>query len=210
MTSAHHASTTAPLAHMDVLVLDYLAALWAETEDLPPDLRDELMTTVADYIAMRRASAVDPLEDAEQIVRRLGPPRDLAAAARRGRLPVHLRAPVSVRPAPVPPPVGAGQGDYAALALLTAGSLALPVISPLAGLIMVSGSARLTPAVKAGAWILCSGAAVTGLLFMLFAVAGQHTGEWLVLAYLVMVAGPFVAALTLIPGVVTRRDGARR
>ncbi len=38
-------------ADADVIVLDYLAALWAESEDLSPDLRDELMTTVADYIA---------------------------------------------------------------------------------------------------------------------------------------------------------------
>src|SRR5689334_22514841 len=46
--------TSAPLAHTDVVVLDYLAALWAESEDLSPELRDELVNTVADYIALRR------------------------------------------------------------------------------------------------------------------------------------------------------------
>ncbi len=38
MTSALHRQDTAPLAHRDVLVLDYLAALWAATDDLQPDL----------------------------------------------------------------------------------------------------------------------------------------------------------------------------
>ncbi|MFD0524207.1 HAAS signaling domain-containing protein [Paractinoplanes durhamensis] len=79
--------TTAPLAHTDVIVLDYLAALWAQSEDLSPEQRDSLMSTVADYIAARRVAAVDPLEDAAAIVRRLGPPEDLVAAMRRGALP---------------------------------------------------------------------------------------------------------------------------
>ena len=46
--------STAPLAHTDVIVLDYLAALWAQSEDLSPQMRDDLMTTVADYISARR------------------------------------------------------------------------------------------------------------------------------------------------------------
>jgi len=45
--------TSAPLAHTDVVVLDYLAALWAQSEELSPEMRDELMSTVADYIAVR-------------------------------------------------------------------------------------------------------------------------------------------------------------
>jgi hypothetical protein len=35
------ADVTAPLAHADVIVLDYLAALWAESGDLSPQMRDE-------------------------------------------------------------------------------------------------------------------------------------------------------------------------
>ena len=46
--------STAPLAHTDVIVLDYLAALWAQSEDLSPQQRDDLMSTVADYIQARR------------------------------------------------------------------------------------------------------------------------------------------------------------
>ncbi|MEU4220002.1 hypothetical protein AB0F10_32240, partial [Actinoplanes sp. NPDC026623] len=89
MTSVPHHYDTAPLVHTDVLVLDYLAALWAAGEDLEPALRDELMTTVADYIAMRRTSPTDPIDDPAQILHRLGPPEPLAAAARRGRVPAH-------------------------------------------------------------------------------------------------------------------------
>ncbi|WP_394328236.1 HAAS signaling domain-containing protein, partial [Couchioplanes caeruleus] len=97
MTSGPYSDDTAPLAHSDVLVLDYLAALWAAGDDLDPDLRDELMTTVADYIAMRRAAGGEPADDPSLILRRLGAPEALAAAARRGRMPAHLR-----RPAPLP------------------------------------------------------------------------------------------------------------
>ena len=44
--------TTAPISLTDTIVLDYLAAVWAQSEDLTPQLRDELMTTVTDYIAV--------------------------------------------------------------------------------------------------------------------------------------------------------------
>src|ERR671917_585279 len=75
-----HSKDTAPLAHADVVVLDYLAALWAESEGLAPELRDELMTTVADYIAARRTSVSDPISDPEEIVGRLGPPEAIVAS----------------------------------------------------------------------------------------------------------------------------------
>ncbi|MEV6492547.1 hypothetical protein AB0M20_28605, partial [Actinoplanes sp. NPDC051633] len=106
MTSAPN-QDTAPLAHADVIVLDYLAALWAESEGLAHELRDELMTTVADYIAARRTSVSDPISDPEEIVGRLGPPEAIVASVRRGRMPAHLRMPlpppVPVRRRPAPP-----------------------------------------------------------------------------------------------------------
>jgi HAAS len=79
-------SDTAVLAHGDIIVLDYLAALWAESEHLSPDVRDELMATVADYIALRRAD-----NEPHQVVGRLGPPEALAAAAHRGAISPHVR-----------------------------------------------------------------------------------------------------------------------
>src|SRR3954447_16824518 len=102
--------STAPLAHTDVIVLDYLAALWAQSEDLSPQQRDDLMSTVADYIQARRMAAA-PLEDAGAIVQRLGPPESRVDAAGRGQVPAHIRLPALIPPpAPAPlAPIGHGQ-----------------------------------------------------------------------------------------------------
>jgi hypothetical protein len=205
MTSVPHHYDTTPLAHTDVLVLDYLAALWGESEDLAPELRDELMTTVADYIAMRRTSVADPLEDPRHILHRLGPPEALAAAARRGRMPAHLRRPVM--PAPLPPPASNSSAgpEYAGIALLTAGSVVLPVISPLAGLMLVSGSPRWSPAQKTAAWVLAGLPVLLGFVLVIGAAAFGGGEAAVLLAYLGMVAGAIIAGLSLLPGLAARR-----
>jgi hypothetical protein len=203
MTSVPHHQDTAPLAHTDVLVLDYLAALWAAADDLEPELRDQLMTTVADYIAMRRSSTFDPIEDPRHILHRLGPPEALAAAARRGRMPAHLRRPVMpVAPADNSP---SGNLEYAGIALITAGSVVLPVISPLAGLLLVSGSRRWSPAQKTAAWVLAALPVLLGFVMVLAALAFGGGPEVVVLAYLAMVAGAIIAGLSLLPGLAARR-----
>ncbi|HEV7963518.1 MAG TPA: hypothetical protein VGP57_13345 [Actinoplanes sp.] len=200
MTAAQHWSDTAPLAHTDTLVLDYLGALWAETDDLAPELRDELMSTVADYIAMRRAAGE---EDPELILRRLGPPEAIAAAVRRGRMPPHLRLPA------MPPPVrtgGAPSGhlEYAGIALLTGGAVVLPVVAPLAGMLLVSGSPRWTPVQKTAAWVLAGVPVLIGLMFVLGALLFMGGAGPFALGYLSMIAGPFVAGLSLLPGLARR------
>ena len=217
MTTAPHRDASpadqAPLAHGDVIVLDYLAALWAESEDLSPELRDELMSTVADYIAMRRTSTSDPLADPEQIVGRLGPPEVLVAAVRRGRMPMHLRLPAPPRttlvPAVVPPSAGPpSAADSTAVALLMAGSFVMPVVSPLAGLVIVSSSPRWSREHKAAAWVLAVGGTAAALFVMvLLAAATSSAGPALVMAYLVMVTGSVVAGLCLLPGLTGRRQG---
>jgi uncharacterized membrane protein len=204
MTSAPDRTPTAPLAHQDVLVLDYLAALWAATEDLPPDLRDELMSTAAEYIAARRAAA-GPVDDTALIVRRLGPPEDLAAAVRRGRLPVHLTAVTAPPPAaPTAPAPARATGDHAGIALLTAGALVLPVLGPLAGMLLVTASDRWSPMQKAAAWVLTTGSVPFGMLVLALTAEG---GAWfaLVLAYLATACGSAVAGLTLVPGLSRER-----
>lgn len=208
MTSVPHHHDTTPLAHTDVLVLDYLAAVWGASEDLAPELRDELMTTVADYIAMRRTSAADPLEDPRHILHRLGSPEALVASVRRGRMPAHLRRPAV--PAPLPPEPAArpsGHLEYAGIALITAGSVVMPVVSPLAGLLLVSGSPRWSPAQKAAAWVLAGLPALLGFVLVLAALAmgGGGGGEALFLAYLGMVGGAIIAGLSLLPGLTARR-----
>jgi uncharacterized membrane protein len=203
MTSGPYTSDTAPLAHSDVLVLDYLAALWAATDELDPDLRDELMTTVADYIAMRRAAGSDPQADPAPVLLRLGPPEQLAAAARRGRVPVHLRRPAA--PVVMPAPVQSSGTEYAAVALLAAGTVVLPVIAPLAGLMLVSGSPRWSAGHKTAAWLLAGAPVALGFAMVLAAMAFGTGGEVLVLAYLLMIAGAFVAGMSLLPGLSARR-----
>src|SRR4051812_22544525 len=191
--------TTAPLAHTDVIVLDYLAALWAQSEDLSPELRDELMTTVADYIAVRRGSTDDPAE----VIRRLGPPESLAAAARRGQLPPHVRLPALVPPAPAPvavPPSTAGGAEYTAIALLTAGAVVLPVVSPVAGMLLVTGSPQWTPAQKAAGWLLTAGSAAGAFALVVFLamLPIRFGGFELLLLWLVTCAGPLVAGANLV------------
>lgn len=208
MTPASPSDTTAPLAHSDVIVLDYLAALWAESDDLSPELRDELMTTVAEYIALRRTSVAGPLADPEQIVGRLGPPEALVASVRRGRMPTHLRLPVAPPPArPVARTRGSsGSGDSTALALIMAGTFVLPVLSPLAGMMMVSSSPRWTVAQKGAAWVLVAGSTLCGLMLALVASVFLYSGDvGMVFAYLTMVAGAFVAGITLLPALIGRR-----
>jgi hypothetical protein len=205
MTSVPHHYDTTPLAHADVLVLDYLAALWGASDDLEPALRDELMTTVADYIAMRRTSVADPLEDPRHILHRLGPPESLAAAARRGRMPAHLRRPVAAAPLPPPAPAPSAQLEYAGIALITAGSVVLPVVSPLAGLLLVSGSARWSPAQKAAAWVLAGLPVLLGFVMVFSAMFFGGGAEALLLAYLAMVGGAIIAGLSLLPGLAARR-----
>ncbi|MEV4642284.1 hypothetical protein AB0J80_33535 [Actinoplanes sp. NPDC049548] len=202
MTSGPYSTDTAPLAHTDALVLDYLAALWAATDDLEPELRDELMTTVADYIALRRSVSGGPVEDPAQILRRLGSPESLAAAARRGRVPAHLRRPV---PAPAVPAAPSSGAEYAGLALLTAGAVVLPVLGPFAGMLLISGSPRWSAAHKTAAWVLAAGPALLGFALVVLAVMLGGGPDTLVVAYLMTLAGGFVAALCLLPGLSARR-----
>jgi hypothetical protein len=82
----------------------------------------------------------------------------------------------------------------------------MPVVSPLAGLVIVSSSPRWTSAQKSAAWVLAAGGAVAGLFFFVLAAAiTADAGVGLVLAYLAMVTGSVIAGLALIPGLAARR-----
>ncbi|MCU7722706.1 hypothetical protein ODJ79_03165 [Actinoplanes sp. KI2] len=205
--------STAPLAHTDVIVLDYLAALWAQSEDLSPQLRDDLMSTVADYIQARRMAAA-PLEDAAAIVQRLGPPESLVEAARRGQMPAHIRLPALIPPPP-PPPLAplvrghaAGVAEYFAVGMLTAGALFVPVVSPVGGMLLASASPHFTAAEKATGWTLTAGSAAAGVfLTLFFASMPFHTDAALLLVYFVLTAGSFAAGMLLL-NALRRRQGS--
>lgn len=192
------------LGHGDELVLDYLAELWAASEQLPPDLRDELMRTVTDYVAARRAPGVDP----GPVLSRLGPPEQLAEATRRGFLPVHLRLPVpSLSPSPsAEPRVGVVGGvESAVIALLIGGTFLMPVISPAAGMLIATGSPRWTPAQKAAGWVLTAGSAAAAFLaVLLLASLDVSAGPVLLFGYLAACAGSVVAGLSLLAGMRAR------
>ena len=198
--------TTAPLTHTDTLVLDYLAALWAAGDDLPPEARDELMSTVAGYVALRRDLAEDPAG----VLARLGPPEQLVAAVRRSGTPAHLRLPPSSAPVPpVPsssppssslPPARSGT-EHAAVALLIGGTFVLPLLSPVAGMLLAAGSPRWAPEQKGAAWLLTGGSMCGGLLFaLLVAGAPLFSGVAALLLYLASGAGSVAAGLTLLAG----------
>lgn len=198
--------TSAPLAHTDVIVLDYLAALWAQSEDLSPAMRDELMSTVADYVAARRVAA--PGDDASSVLLRLGPPEALVDACRRGHLPPHLRLPALVAP---PRPVlhaAGGAAEYTAIGLLTVGAFVLPVVSPVAGMLMVTASPHWSLPEKSVAWTLTAGSAAAGVLLTLFLAALSLDGRSaIVLLYLAACAGSVVAGAQLL-GHLRRRGQA--
>ncbi|WP_041832575.1 hypothetical protein [Actinoplanes sp. N902-109] len=197
--------TTEPLAPADALVLDYLATLWAATDDIEPELRDELMTTVADYIAMRRPVPGEPGADPTPLLRRLGPPEALAAAVRRGRIPLHLRRPAALAVPVAAPRTGGSGPEIAALALLTAGSVVLPGAGPLAGLVLASASPRWAPAQKVAAWVLAAGPMLLSAAVLAGAMVMGGGFAVMTLGYAATVVGAFLAALTLLPGLTSRR-----
>jgi hypothetical protein len=206
MTTAQHwTEPTAPMAHRDTIVLDYLGALWAETQDLAPELRDELMSTVADFIAARRVGGDD---DPEAVLRRLGPPEAIAAAARRGRMPPHLRLPAFAPPAPARAST-TGPAEFVAIALLTGGAVVLPFFGPVAGMLLVHGSPRWSPAQKAVAWALAGAPVLLGMVLAVGAALFMGGAEALGLAYLAMISGPFIAGLSLLPELARRPSPSR-
>jgi hypothetical protein len=157
-------------------------------------MRDDLMRTVSNYISLRRDLADDPA----LVLGRLGPPEQLAAAVRRGGMPTHLRLPAAPAPARAQASAGGGGPEHAAIALLAAGTFALPVISPMAGLLVATGSARWSPAQKAAAWVLTFGSVAGALMFALvLAGFGGGGGLFFLTIYMGCCAGAVAAGLTL-------------
>lgn len=133
----------------DALITDYLGRLRAASWPLPPARRQELGSEVAEHIesALAEAGARDEVT-VRNILGRLGAPEDIAAAE--GAL-------AYAGPAPVPPQRWAGPPERSrswgaveiiAILLLTVGSVLLPFIGPIAGLLFVWASRAWTTGVK--------------------------------------------------------------
>jgi hypothetical protein len=69
-----------------------------------------------------------------------------------------------------------------------------------------TGSPRWTPAQKAAVWVLTAGSVGCSLLFLLIAATSAEPTIPLAMALVTLVAGSFIAGLSLLPGLSPRRD----
>jgi uncharacterized membrane protein len=139
----------------DPIALAYLSRLRAATADLPPDEREELVSSIAEHIATSLAEADEPGEAAVRtILDRLGDPATIAAEAR-GQL-VGQRRPFA--PMPYPPVVtGAppapadrpGALEWTGVIVLGLGSYVLPIVGTVVGLVLICMSKWWTTGQKA-------------------------------------------------------------
>ena len=108
-----------PTTRGDALIADYLDRLAAALRDLPAARRRELLDDIRDHIASARAKHPDEHEaDVRNLLERLGTPEQIAASAG------------------VQPPRGRVL-EVSALLLLTLGSLIVPVVGWLAGVVLL-------------------------------------------------------------------------
>jgi uncharacterized membrane protein len=113
----------------DKLVERYLKHLDVELDDLPRDRRREIVDEIAGHIAEARVGLEDETEaDVRNILEGLGDPADIAEDARE-RFDVRLP-----QPAPAFKP---GWIEIAALVLLLAGALILPVFGWVIGVVLL-------------------------------------------------------------------------
>jgi uncharacterized membrane protein len=138
----------------DQLVEAYLKHLAEAAESLPSHRREDLVADVTSHIAEARAAGATSESDIRQVLRRLGDPSDIVAAATDGLVLVEQPPRLRIR-------------DFAALILLFAGPVAL-VIGWLVGLWLLWTSDRWTRAEKllgTVAWPVGYGAAMAAEVF---------------------------------------------
>jgi uncharacterized membrane protein len=136
----------------------YLARLDSELDQLPADLHRDIVAGVEEELQGLDA------ESAALRIEQLGDPAFLAAEARAGsateaRAETPSEAPLGSSDAPPP-----GRAfSIAAVVVLIAGSLLVPVIGALAGLLFVSQAQAWTRREKAAAWCASVGVALLAL-----------------------------------------------
>ena len=194
----------------DQLVMEYLAALRVAVTGLPR--ADELVAEVGAQIAeVRTARPDDGPAEVQAFLDRLGNPYEIAATAFRPRLsalPPVLpppRRPMPVRVlTPLPPPSGRSNAiEAVAVVALTAGSVLLPVVGPIAGIVLASCSPRWRPGEKLWAWLLVTSPLLFLLLSLPLAVLGG--ADDLAAAVMVLTAGGAVLGPVLAGGMLAGR-----
>ena len=131
---------------VDTLIADYLGRLRAASWPLAPGRREELAGEVAEHIDAALGDAGTRDEAAiRNVLDRLGPPEAIAAAEAGGG-PAAPVSPTLFAGIAAPSMAASGWGAIEILAILflTAGSVALPFIGPVVGLVLTWGSSRWT------------------------------------------------------------------
>jgi uncharacterized membrane protein len=118
----------------DVLVTEYLQHLRTAAGDLPPDVREELVSNIAEHIATSLAELDNPSEsDVRDLLDRLGEPASIAADARvLSDNATSANGQTSARPSKP------GFLEWGGIVMLGLGSYVLPVVGTIAGLIMIA------------------------------------------------------------------------
>jgi hypothetical protein len=92
--------------------------------------------------------------------------------------------------------------------MLTAGAFIVPVVAPVAGMLLASASPHFTPAEKAIGWTLTAGSAAAGaVLLLFFATVSFNASASLLLIYLAMCVGPLAAGMSLLGALRRRSEG---
>jgi hypothetical protein len=147
----------------EALVTDYLGRLEAAARSLPAGRRAELAGEVRQHIEMALAEAGGRDEiTVRNVLDRLGPPDDIVDAERGPDGPPPGWT-ISATTGSAAQSSGWGGTEIAAILLLTVGSVLLPIIGPLLGLIFVWASVQWTNRQKT-----IASAIVLLLLFMPF------------------------------------------
>lgn len=122
----------------------YVADLQAAAAALPPDRRAELVAEVEDHLRYAMPGPVTD-EQAREILDRLGDPHDLAAAAAADLAPSATTSGSASTPAAQPAAAYGSASEIIALLLMGLGGLALPLLAPAVGVMLMPSTPRWTP-----------------------------------------------------------------
>lgn len=160
---------------------DYLARLDTELDRLPSDLHREILAGIGEELRGLDAAA------ASARIEQLGDPAFIAAGAR-DEMPADIAAATPDTPAVTPDAPAPGRTfSIVAVIVLVAGSLLVPVVGALAGLVFVGQARAWSRREKTTAWLVPVGVAVLAV-----ATVGLLTTAGLGGAHLVYLVGYFV------------------
>ena len=165
----------------------YLTELDRAAALLPPDRRAELLTEISDHLRTELDAVTDE-DEARAVLERLGDPHAVVAEAS-----------ADLPPPPAQPgSAGASGAEIASLLLIGVGGIALPLIAPAVGVLLMASTPRWTPGQVRTTWAILGvgfAALVAGLFLMALAdpTSGAAVRAGLLLLGTVFVVGPAAA-----------------